>query len=70
MKIAQICIFILFYIQGKAILEPEDGKVYFGAYLDTEDRHGVEGDRPLKFNQRMGFNASFFQYSQEMPSGK
>jgi hypothetical protein len=26
-----------------------------------------DGDRPLKFNQRLGFNASVFQYAQDLP---
>jgi hypothetical protein len=40
------------------------GKLYFGAWLDTADSTTTssDGDRPLKFNQRMGFNASVFQY--------
>lgn len=49
--------------------EPPDGKVYFGAWLDTADSAAgaLDGDRPVKFNQRMGFNASVFQYAQDLP---
>ena len=35
--------------------------------LDTEDAHGA--DRPVKFNDRMGFLTSLFQYSQNLPLG-
>ncbi|ORY62712.1 hypothetical protein BCR35DRAFT_308942 [Leucosporidium creatinivorum] len=47
--------------QGAAVLEPADGTVYFGAWLNLSD------DTPLAFNKRMGFNASSFQMSQNIP---
>ncbi|KAJ3017591.1 hypothetical protein HKX48_003456 [Thoreauomyces humboldtii] len=45
-----------------APLEPPSG-VLFGAWLDTTN----EGDTPVKFNQRLGFQASLFQFSIELP---
>ncbi|KAJ3111512.1 hypothetical protein HDU96_005643 [Phlyctochytrium bullatum] len=49
-----------------ARLEPADGKIILGAWLDTEDRPGAR-DTFLGFNQRIGFNAGSFQLSQQMP---
>jgi hypothetical protein len=49
--------------------EPPDGKHYIGGWLDTADSApgANDGDRPIKFDQRMGFNSSFFQYGQNIP---
>lgn len=52
-----------------SINEPPPGKVYLGAWLDTADSSvtAKDGDRPLLFNKRMAFNASVFQYAQNLP---
>ncbi|KAJ3079917.1 hypothetical protein HK102_003431 [Quaeritorhiza haematococci] len=52
-----------------ALHEPPNGKHYIGAWLDTADsRPGAnDGDRPILFNRRMGFNSSLFQYAQDLP---
>ncbi|KAJ3100713.1 hypothetical protein HDU96_010240 [Phlyctochytrium bullatum] len=45
-------------------LEPPDGKLYFGAWIDTSP----EGkDSPRLFNQRIGRKASVFQMAQTIP---
>jgi hypothetical protein len=51
--------------------EPPDGKLYLAAWLDTVDTSvgAFDGDRPFRFNQRFGYNASAFQYAQNMPLG-
>ena len=56
-------------VHAQAVAIPPPGKIYFGAWLDTADSApGLgDGDRPTKFNQRMGFNASVFQYGQNIP---
>lgn len=55
------------FVTAQALNEPT--KIHFGAWLDTADTSpgANNGDRPLLFNQRMGFNASFFQYAQNIP---
>ncbi|ORY48555.1 glycoside hydrolase [Rhizoclosmatium globosum] len=55
------------------LYEPADGKVLFGAWVDTEDPStnatniGIGGDSPVKFNQRLGSNAAVFHFSQRLP---
>ncbi|KAJ3111945.1 hypothetical protein HDU96_005121 [Phlyctochytrium bullatum] len=49
-----------------ARLEPPDGKIVLGAWLNTEDMPGAR-DSPRAFNERIGFNAGSFQLSQQMP---
>jgi hypothetical protein len=65
MKIALLTTLAL----GLELIEPPDGKVFFATWLDTADSSpgSGDGDRPLAFNQRMGFNASCFQYAQNIP---
>jgi Glycosyl hydrolase family 26 len=43
--------------------------ILISAWLDTADSSAGanDGDRPAKFNQRLGINASFFQYAQNLP---
>ncbi|KAJ3103322.1 hypothetical protein HDU97_010227 [Phlyctochytrium planicorne] len=43
-----------------ATLEPEDGKFYLGAWIDTEDTPSGQ-DSPVQINQRMSMNFSAFQ---------
>jgi hypothetical protein len=43
-----------------------DNKIMFGSWLDTSDTQGK--DRPILFNNRMGFNATCFQYAQNLPN--
>ncbi|KAI8927685.1 glycoside hydrolase superfamily [Entophlyctis helioformis] len=49
--------------------EPPNGRLYLGAWLDTADSApGVgDGDRPVRMDQRLGFNLSSFQYAQNIP---
>lgn len=56
-------------VDAKTSVAPEDGKFLFGAWLDTSPIPGTnEGiDSPSKFNNRLGFNASLFQYAQNVP---
>ncbi|KAJ3062827.1 hypothetical protein HDU98_001331, partial [Podochytrium sp. JEL0797] len=54
------------------IYEPADGKILFGAWIDTEDPKaagniGLGGDSPTLFNQRLGLNAPVFHMSQQLP---
>jgi hypothetical protein len=60
---------VLQVVFGQALNEPADGKLYFGAWLDTADSSPGrnDGDRPILFNNRMSFNSSFFQYGQNIP---
>jgi hypothetical protein len=52
-----------------AFYQPPTGKVWLAAWLDTADSApgALDGDRPSKFNQRMGLNFSSFQYAQNLP---
>jgi hypothetical protein len=52
-----------------ALRQPPEGKIYFVPWLDTADSRPNlnDGDRPIKFNQRFGFNASGFQFGQNLP---
>ncbi|KAI8851003.1 hypothetical protein BC829DRAFT_388245 [Chytridium lagenaria] len=50
----------------RARLEPADGQIILGAWLDTENRVGAN-DRPSLFNQRIGRNAGSFQLAEEIP---
>jgi hypothetical protein len=43
-----------------------DNKIMFGSWLDTSDTQGK--DRPILFNNRMDFNATCFQYAQNLPN--
>ncbi|KAJ3214280.1 hypothetical protein HDU67_001825 [Dinochytrium kinnereticum] len=52
---------------GAALLEPEDGKFYFGAWIDMENTP-FGRDSPSLINQRMGMNFSMFQMAQELPN--
>lgn len=54
---------------SQAVNVPPDGKHYLGAWLDTVDsRPGAnDGDRPVKLNERMGFNMPIFHYAQNIP---
>ena len=49
--------------------EPPEGKHYIAAWIDSVDSSPGrnDGDRPYKFNQRMGFNMSAYQYAQNIP---
>lgn len=57
------------HVAAKAYLEPPKGQYYFGAWLDTTKIPGTNTgkDSPQQFNQRVGFNASLFQYAQGVP---
>lgn len=46
-----------------AILEPLDGQHYLGPWLDMSEGH----DTPSAFNARLGRNASFFHFAQNIP---
>lgn len=61
------CAFFLTALAG--IVEPPSGKVYFATWIDTQDSfvNATDGDRPLAFNRRLGYNASVFQYAQNIP---
>ncbi|KAJ3326569.1 hypothetical protein HDU76_012809 [Blyttiomyces sp. JEL0837] len=55
-------------VQALAPLEPEAGRIIFSVWLDTSNT--TDGlDRPLLFNQRLGYNASAFQLGQKVPVG-
>ncbi|KAJ3021118.1 UNVERIFIED_CONTAM: hypothetical protein HDU68_009793 [Siphonaria sp. JEL0065] len=54
------------------LYEPADGKVYLGAWVDTESPYTasnvtVGGDSPASFNKRLGSSASVFHLSQTLP---
>lgn len=51
-------------VSAQAINEPADGNLYLGALLDTSV---AGGDSPVAFNQRMGFGASVFGFTQTIP---
>ncbi|KAI9344256.1 hypothetical protein BDR26DRAFT_893869 [Obelidium mucronatum] len=56
------------------LYEPADGKIIFGAWVDSEDalaagNIGVVGDSPAAFNRRLGKNAGVFHLSQTLPLG-
>ncbi len=67
----EVILSILFSFALCALHEPPDGQVYLGAWLATNDSApgANDGDRPIKFNQRMGWKAGVFQYAQNMPIG-
>ncbi|KAI8609136.1 glycoside hydrolase superfamily [Chytriomyces sp. MP71] len=55
-----------------ALYEPADGKIMFGAWVDSEDpkatvKLGLGGDSPSQFNQRLGQSAAVFHLSQSLP---
>jgi hypothetical protein len=58
-----LLLFLFLHVNASKISIPENGKVYFGAWLDT-----TNSDRPLAFNQRMGFKSTCFQYAQNLPN--
>lgn len=66
-KLYPMLAFLLPLVLAQALNEP--AKIHMGAWLDTADTApgANNGDRPVLFNQRMGFNASFFQYAQNIP---
>ena len=49
--------------------EPEDGKRYLAAWLNTASNSSDagSGDTPAKFNQRMGLSVSAVHYGQNLP---
>ncbi|KAJ3021422.1 UNVERIFIED_CONTAM: hypothetical protein HDU68_009632 [Siphonaria sp. JEL0065] len=53
------------------LYEPDDGKIIFGAWVDSEDPKkatiGVGGDSPTAFNKRLGLNAGVFHVTQQLP---
>jgi len=59
-------IYLAFTVSSEKLKIPQDGKVYFGAWLDTSDNQA--GDRPVAFNQRMNFKSTCFQYAQNLPN--
>jgi hypothetical protein len=56
-------------ITAQNLYEPPDGKVLFGAWVDTESAASSPsgGDSPLAYNQRMNVQADVFQLSQTIP---
>ncbi|KAJ3101485.1 hypothetical protein HDU96_009967 [Phlyctochytrium bullatum] len=52
--------------QSRARLEPEQGKVLLGAWLDTNDPK-KRNDSFVQFNRRIGRNAAAFQVTQYLP---
>lgn len=58
------------HVLSAASVLPPDGKVFLAAWLDTADLpdRPNSGDRPIKFNNRLGLNMSAFQYAENMPS--
>jgi len=48
-------------VAAQAIHEPADGRIMFGAWVQTE------WETPAEFNQRVGLNASVIQISQTIP---
>jgi hypothetical protein len=56
-------------ITAQNLYEPPDGKVLFGAWVDTESAASSPsgGDTPLAYNQRMNVQADVFQLSQTIP---
>ena len=55
---------------NSVILEAPKDKVWFSAWVNVTDSYegAGDGDTPVKFNQRMGFNASMFQFGQSLPN--
>ncbi|TPX74854.1 hypothetical protein CcCBS67573_g03883 [Chytriomyces confervae] len=54
------------------LYEPADGKIVFGAWVETESATTVGpvtlgGDSPSDFNKRLGLNAGVFHMSQSIP---
>ena len=60
---------LLLCVLGQNLNEPTDGKHYLAAWIDTADSvpNANDGERPYKFNQKMGFNMSAYQYAQNLP---
>ncbi|KAI9208485.1 glycoside hydrolase superfamily [Polychytrium aggregatum] len=53
-------------VQAGAPLEPQDGRLFLSAWLDTSN--GPYGsDSPVSFNSRLGVNAGAFHDAQNMP---
>ncbi len=52
-----------------ASLEPPDGKLLLGAWVDTQRSTvpGVGNDLPVRVNERLGFNFTSFQLVQDIP---
>ncbi|KAJ3021276.1 UNVERIFIED_CONTAM: hypothetical protein HDU68_009708 [Siphonaria sp. JEL0065] len=48
-------------------LVPPEGKIVFGAWLDTSSSPVSGGDSHAGFNKRIGFNAGSFQIWQDLP---
>ncbi|KAI8830224.1 glycoside hydrolase superfamily [Chytriomyces cf. hyalinus JEL632] len=59
--------FIITTVYALGKLEPADGKLLFGAWIDTSSEPQSGGDSPFAFNSRIGFRASAFQYYQHLP---
>jgi hypothetical protein len=51
------------------LLEPPDGRMLLGAWVDTQvwDRPGVGSDLPVRLNQRLQLNFTSFQLVQDIP---
>ncbi|KAL2916820.1 hypothetical protein HK105_203599 [Polyrhizophydium stewartii] len=54
---------------AQSVNEPEKGKLYLGAWLDTADSASGagDGDRPTLAIKRMGYNLHAFHYAQNIP---
>lgn len=69
----QSLVYAFFLVQtshSAASIAPPDGKVFLAAWLDSTDLPNLpnSGDRPQKFNSRLGINASAFQYAENIPN--
>ncbi|KAI8832927.1 glycoside hydrolase superfamily [Chytriomyces cf. hyalinus JEL632] len=59
-------------LAAATLYEPADGKIVFGAWVETESATTVGpvtlgGDSPSDFNKRLGLNAGVFHMSQSIP---
>ena len=68
-NIASACLLAQTCLSLPAV-EPPNGKVLLAAWLDSSDlpNQPDSGDRPRKFNSRMGLNMSAFQYAENIPN--
>ena len=62
-KIISSCLVFCISKVSAAALEPANGQLLFGAWLDTSNAT----DSMTSFSSRMGFNPSFFQLAQQIP---
>ncbi|KAJ3402018.1 hypothetical protein HDU80_005514 [Chytriomyces hyalinus] len=58
---------VAFSVHALGKLEPAEGKLLFGAWVDTSSIPISGGDSPGAFNDRIGFHASAFQFYQHLP---